>query len=64
MAVMSKLGNVKGFVLKVNELHFYLPLTVYFSHEYIPKVIKVCEFYSYMLQTLSGFCHIQKVRDP
>ena len=45
MAVMLKLSNVKCFVLKVNELRFSLPLTVYCGHEYIPKVIKGCEFY-------------------
>lgn len=44
-----ELSNVKCFVLKVNELHFYSPLTVYFSREYTSKVIKVCEFYNYML---------------
>lgn len=42
MAVVLKLSNTKCFVLKVNELHFYLPLTVYFSREYISKVIKGC----------------------
>lgn len=49
MAVVLKLRDVKCFVLKVNELHFYLPLAVYFGREYISKVIKVCESYNYML---------------
>lgn len=49
MEVVLKLSNAKCFVLKVNEVHFYLLLTVYFSREYISKVIKVCEFYNCML---------------
>ena len=46
----------------MNHSHFYLLLTVSFSHEYILKVVKVCEFYNYTLSTLSGFYRLQKVR--
>ena len=47
--VVWKLGHGEGFVLKVNESHFYLLLTVFFSHEFISKVIEVHDFYSFML---------------
>ena len=49
MVVVWKLGHGKGFVLKVNELHFYLLLTVSFSHEFMSKVIEVHDFYNFML---------------
>ena len=39
------------FVLKVNESHFYLPLRVSFSHEFISMVTEVHDFYSFMLWT-------------
>ena len=49
MVVVWKLGHGEGFVLKVNESHLYLLLTVSFSHEFISKVIEVCEFYNFIL---------------
>ena len=49
MVVVWTLGHGKGFVLKVNELHFDLLLTVSFSHEFISKVIEVHDFYNFML---------------
>lgn len=64
MAVVLELSNVKCFVLKANELHFYLPLTVYVSHEYISNVINVWGFYNHILSTVSGFYHVQKFRNP
>ena len=51
MVVVWKLGHGEGFVLKVNELHFYLLLTVSFSHEFMSKVIEVHDFYNFMLWT-------------
>ena len=59
---MWKLSYGEGFVLKVDESHCCLPLTVSYSHESISKVIEVCEFYNFILWALSGFCHLQKVR--
>ena len=64
MVVMLKLSHGKCFLLKVKESHFYLPLRVSFSHEYIniSQVIKVCDFYNYILWISYGFYHLQKVR--
>ena len=42
-------GSWGGFCIKMNESHFYLLLTVFFSHEFISKVIEVHDFYSFML---------------
>lgn len=40
-----ELSNVKCFVLKVNELHFYSPLRVYFGREYIyPRSLRFASF--------------------
>ena len=49
MVVVWKLGLGEGVVLKVNELHFYLLLTVSFSHVFMSKVIEVHDFYNFML---------------
>ena len=46
---MVKLSHGDGFVLKVNESHFYLPLRVSFSHEFISMVTEVHDFYRFML---------------
>ena len=47
--VVSKLSNGECFLLKASESHFYLPLAVSSSLESISKVIKVHEFYHFML---------------
>ena len=49
MVVVWKLGHGEGFVLKLNESHFYFLLRVSFSHEFISMVIEVHDIYSFML---------------
>ena len=42
--------------------HTLLSLTLSLNHECISKTVKFHVFYNYMLLTLSGFYHLQKVR--
>lgn len=65
MAVVSTLRDVKCFVLKVNELHFYLPLAVYLSREYIyPSLLRFASLATVCCKHVRGLCHTREGGGP